>query len=136
VDGSEFAGSKITFDFLEECKRSNKTGKVALIEEGKEGEHCGASRWTMAYLRLDKGNNFDADWVKDMDLVSSGLADLKYCEKMGEEVPIMANSLLDQRVKPNYHGQSRIHLSLPTDSPCCNPETIPCQVVHAEADLK
>jgi succinate dehydrogenase/fumarate reductase flavoprotein subunit len=63
VVGSGFAGSMTTLNFLEECKRSNKAGKVALIEIGKEGERCGASRWTMAYLRLDKDNNFDPDWV-------------------------------------------------------------------------
>lgn len=44
-----------TLNFLEECKKLGKEGKVALIEAGKEGERCGASRWTMAYLRLDKG---------------------------------------------------------------------------------
>ncbi len=59
-----------TLNFLEECKRLGKRGKVALLEAGKEGERCGASRyglldvfqlhakrsrWTMAYLRLDKG---------------------------------------------------------------------------------
>ena len=64
VVGSGFAGSMTTLNFLEECKRSNKHGKVALIEAGKEGERCGASRWTMAYLRLDKDNNFDPDWIK------------------------------------------------------------------------
>jgi hypothetical protein len=78
-----------TLNFLE-CKRSNKTGKVALIEVGKEGELCGASRWTMAYLRLDKDNNFDTDWIKEMDLVSNGLADSEYCKKMGIRVPTMA----------------------------------------------
>ena len=56
VVGSGFAGSMTTLNFLEEVKRSNKLGKVALIEAGKEGERCGASRWTMAYLRLDKDN--------------------------------------------------------------------------------
>jgi hypothetical protein len=46
-----------TLNFLEECKKLGKHGKVALIEAGKEGERCGASRWTMAYLRLDKGKD-------------------------------------------------------------------------------
>jgi hypothetical protein len=72
---------------------------------GKEGELCGAPRWTMAYLRLDRDNNFDADWIKEMDLVSDGLADLKYCKKKGMEVPIMAYYLLDHGVKLNHHGQ-------------------------------
>lgn len=33
-----------TLNFLEECKQLGKRGKVALIEAGKEGERCGASR--------------------------------------------------------------------------------------------
>lgn len=62
-----------TLNFLEECKNLGKRGRVVLIEAGKEGERCGASRydsksskaavktdrcsrWTMAYLRLDKGS--------------------------------------------------------------------------------
>jgi hypothetical protein len=82
VVGSGFVGSMTTLNFLE-CKRSNKTGKVALIEVGKEGELCGALRWTMAYLHLDKDNNSDVDWIKEMNLVSNGLADSEYCKKMG-----------------------------------------------------
>lgn len=58
VVGSGFAGSLATLSFLEECKKNNKNGRVALVEVGKEGERCGASRWTMAYLRLDKNLDF------------------------------------------------------------------------------
>lgn len=81
-----------TLNFLEECKKLGKKGKVAMLEAGKEGERCGASRWysflhkhrcstdltlscrTMAYLRLDKDNKFDKDWGKEMALVSEGMA--------------------------------------------------------------
>lgn len=108
VVGSGFAGSMTTLNFLEECKRSNKEARVALIEVGKEGERCGASRWTMAYLRLDKDNNFDPDWIKEMDRVSNGLADLEYCRKMGEEVPITAQYLLDRRSISSRNHMSRI----------------------------
>lgn len=58
VVGSGFAGSMATLNFLEECKKQKKNGRVALIEVGKDGERCGASRWTMAYLRLDKNLDF------------------------------------------------------------------------------
>ncbi len=106
VVGSGFAGSMTTLNFLEECKRSKKSGKVALIEVGKEGERCGASRWTMAYLRLDKDLNFDTDWKHEMARVSNGLADQEYCKKMEDEVPITARYLLDHGVKLNHHGES------------------------------
>jgi len=58
VAGSGFAGSMATLNFLEECKKQHKSGRVALVEVGKDGERCGASRWTMAYLRLDKNLDF------------------------------------------------------------------------------
>ena len=58
VVGSGFAGTMTTLNFLEECKRLNKSGRVALVEAGKEGERSGASKWTMAYLRLDKNLDF------------------------------------------------------------------------------
>jgi tricarballylate dehydrogenase len=58
VVGSGFAGCMTTLNFLEECKRLNKSGRVALVEAGKEGERSGASKWTMAYLRLDKNLDF------------------------------------------------------------------------------
>lgn len=67
---------------------------MAHIEMGKEGERCGTSRWTMTYLRLDKDNNFDADCIKEVDLVSNSLADLEYCKKMGVDPPIMAQNLV------------------------------------------
>jgi tricarballylate dehydrogenase len=84
-----------TLNFLEECKKLGKTGKVALIEAGQEGERRGASRWTMAYLRLDKDNQFDSDWKHEMALVSNGLADQAHCKKMETEVPITVQYLLD-----------------------------------------
>lgn len=45
VVGSGFAGTTTTLNFLEECKKLGKRGKVALIEAGRDGERCGASRW-------------------------------------------------------------------------------------------
>ncbi len=39
-----FAGSMTALNFLEQCKKENKNGRVALIEVGKEGERYGASR--------------------------------------------------------------------------------------------
>lgn len=72
VVGSGFAGCMTVLNFLEECEREKKEGRVALVEVGKDGERSGASKWTMAYLRLDKNLDFDEDWVKEMRLVSRG----------------------------------------------------------------
>ena len=45
------------------------------------------------------------DTFQEMDRVSGGLADLEYCKKMGTEVPITAQYLLDHGVKLNHHGK-------------------------------
>ncbi|PCG89753.1 Hypothetical protein PENO1_094780 [Penicillium occitanis (nom. inval.)] len=66
VVGSGFAGCMTTLNFLEHANQLRKTAKVALIEAGKEGERCGASRWTPAFFRLDKVNKFDSDFKNEM----------------------------------------------------------------------
>ena len=58
VVGSGFAGTMATLNFLEESKRLGHHARVALVEVGKEHERSGASKWTMAYLRLDKNLDF------------------------------------------------------------------------------
>lgn len=75
VVGSGFAGTMATLNFLETCSKLRKNGRVALVEAGKSDERCGASRWTMAYLRLDKNLAFDEDWKHEMKAVSKGEAD-------------------------------------------------------------
>lgn len=67
-----------TLNFLEECKRNNKTGKIALNEVGKEDERCDAVAGPMVYLRLDKVNNSDTDWKHEMAFASGGLAGQDY----------------------------------------------------------
>ncbi|KAH9834323.1 Succinate dehydrogenase/fumarate reductase flavoprotein subunit [Teratosphaeria destructans] len=122
VVGSGFAGSMATLNFLEECKRNKKAGRVALVEVGKEGERCGASRWTMAYLRLDKDLNFDEDWVKEMRLVSNGLADEDYCHKLGKEAGVTAHYLQDRGVKWVHHDEPNVLLELKTGQHFVFPE--------------
>lgn len=122
VVGSGFAGSMTTLNFLEECKKLGKNGKVALIEAGKDGERCGASRWTMAYLRLDKDNQFDTHWKNEMARVSEGLADQEYCLKMEKEVPISVQYLIDHGVKFNHHDEKNVFLEFNTNQHFVFPE--------------
>lgn len=122
VVGSGFAGSMTTLNFLEECSKLGKLGKVALIEAGKDGERCGASRWTMAYLRLDKDNKFDDKWKDEMHLVSKGLADQDYCKRMEQEVPVTAQYLLDHGVKLNHHDEKNVLLEFNTNQHFVFPE--------------
>ncbi|GAM33336.1 hypothetical protein TCE0_004f00162 [Talaromyces pinophilus] len=72
VVGSGFAGCMTTLNFLEHANQLRKTAKVALIEAGKEGERCGASRWTPAFFRLDKVNKFDSDFKNEMKVGGGG----------------------------------------------------------------
>lgn len=47
--------------------------------------------------------------------VSQGLADMDYCRKMEEEVPITAQYLLDHGVKLNHHDEKNVLLEFKTD---------------------
>ncbi|KAE9582418.1 3-ketosteroid 1-dehydrogenase helE [Colletotrichum fructicola] len=122
VVGSGFAGCMTTLNFLEECKRLNKSGRVALVEAGKEGERSGASKWTMAYLRLDKNLDFDDHWVKEMRRVSNGAADEDYCEKLRQEAPLSARYLEDHGVKFVHHNEPNVLLEFNTDQHFVFPE--------------
>jgi succinate dehydrogenase/fumarate reductase flavoprotein subunit len=122
VVGSGFAGCMATLNFLEECKRTNKSGRVALVEVGKEGERSGASKWTMAYLRLDKNLDFDPDWVKEMRRVSNGVADEDYCEKLRREAPVSARYLEEHGVKFVHHDEPNVLLEFRTQQHFVFPE--------------
>lgn len=132
VIGSGFAGTLTTLSFLETCRNEGKNGRVALVEVGKEGERSGASKWTMAYLRLDRNLDFgmtvrlcecyqqadmcaDKDWVKEMRRVSNGVADEVYCEKLRQEAPVSARYLQERGVKFVHHDEPNVLLEFDTD---------------------
>ena len=108
VLGSGFAGCMTTLNFLETCKKEGVKGRVALVEAGKKDERCGASRWTMAYLRLDKDLGFDSDWKHEMELVSNGLADQDYCKRLEQEASTTAKYVQDHGVKFNHHDEKNV----------------------------
>ena len=108
VLGSGFAGSMTTLNFLETLQKEGGSGRVALVEVGKKDERCGASRWTMAYLRLDKDLGFDQDWVQEMKAVSKGQCDLEYCDKLGAEARTTAEYVQDHGVKFVHHDEENV----------------------------
>lgn len=122
VVGSGFAGCMTTLNFLETAKKLKKYGRVALIEVGKEGERCGASRWTMAYLRLDKDLAFDQDWKHEMALVSNGLADQSYCATLEREAQTTAQYVQEHGVKFNHHDEKNVLLEFKTGQHFVFPE--------------
>lgn len=137
VVGSGFAGTMATLNFLETCAKLKKNGRVALIEAGRSDERCGASRWTMAYLRLDKDLAFDEDWKHEMKMVSKGEADQAYCEKLGREAQGTALFVQDHGVKFNHHDEENVLLEFKTGQHFVFPEgggkaIIDCLMGHIE----
>jgi succinate dehydrogenase/fumarate reductase flavoprotein subunit len=108
VVGSGFAGCMTTLNFLETCKRLNKRGHVAMLEAGKKGERCGASRWTGAFLRMDKDLRFDEDWIKEMMRVSNGQADAAYCEKLAMHAQETAEYVRNRGVNLVRHKEENV----------------------------
>jgi tricarballylate dehydrogenase len=112
VVGSGFAGCMTTLNFLETCQRLNKPGRIALVEAGKKGERCGASRWTGAFLRLGQDLKFDEDWVQEMIQVSNNQADLEYCRKLAREAKTTAEYVEDHGVNFIRHEEKNVSREL------------------------
>ena len=110
VVGSGFAGSSATLAFCETLKREGGSGKVALLEVGKRGERAGASRWTMAYLRLKRDGGFSMEWIDRMQQDSRGLADLDYCRAFAAEVPNTVRFLEEHGVELVHHDEEHVAL--------------------------
>ncbi|KAF1978889.1 FAD/NAD(P)-binding domain-containing protein [Bimuria novae-zelandiae CBS 107.79] len=137
VVGSGFTGCITTLNFLETGKKLDKNRRVALIEVGKEGERCGASRWKMAYLRLDKDLAFDSDRKHEMALASNGLADHSYCATLEREAQATAKYVGEHGVKFNHHDEENVLLEFKTDQHFVFPEgggkaIIDCLIGHIE----
>ncbi|KKY13592.1 putative fumarate reductase flavoprotein subunit [Diplodia seriata] len=89
VIGSGFAGATTTLSFLSTCASSTTTPprrpRVALLEAGHPSSRPGASRWTMAYLRLSSTLTFDGGWAGEMRAASKGAADEAYMATLARE---------------------------------------------------
>jgi succinate dehydrogenase/fumarate reductase flavoprotein subunit len=99
VVGSGHAGSSATLSFLETAEQGGRSGSVAMLEAGKKDERPGASRWTMAYLRLRRDRRLSREWVKRVESGSKGLADLEYCRVFEDEVPATVDFLEEHGVE-------------------------------------
>lgn len=116
VVGSGFAGCMTALNFLETCQRLKKPGRVALVEAGKAGERCGASRWTGAFLRMGHDLAFDEDWIKEMIQVSDGQADLAYCRTLAREAKTTVEDVEKRGV--NFIRHEEKNVSVPNDWQC------------------
>lgn len=114
VVGSGFAGSSATLSFLETTEREGRSGRVALLEVGKKGERAGASRWTMAYLRLTPDNKLSSEWIKRVEEDCKGLADLEYCKALEREVPNTVEFLENHDVELIHIDEEKVAVEFDT----------------------
>lgn len=108
VIGSGFAGSSATLAFCEAAEKEGRSGRVALLESGKEGERSGASRWTSAYLRLTREKKLSTEWVNRVEEDCKGLADLEYCRALEREVPNTVEFLESHGVELVHHEEPNV----------------------------
>lgn len=108
VVGSGFAGSSATLAYLEQLQAEGGSGRVALLEAGKRGERAGASRWTMAYLRLNRDNTLSTEWKDRVAQDCRGLSDSEYCRTLERETPNTARFLEDHDVKLVHHEEDKV----------------------------
>ncbi|KAJ5144388.1 hypothetical protein N7526_001896 [Penicillium atrosanguineum] len=93
VVGSGFAGCMTALNFLEDTKVKENAAKVVLIEAD---------------------NKFDSHFKNEMKLVSNGLADQSYCEKLEAEVPNTVKFLLDHGVMVQHQDERNVYLGFNT----------------------
>lgn len=115
VIGSGFAGASAALRYAEAAAAEGVEGRVAVVEVGAEGERCGGSRWTMAWLRVYEDNRLDAAWKDKVQETSKGLADQEYCLALEREVPATMKYLEDHGVEIYQHWEKDVALEYETD---------------------
>jgi tricarballylate dehydrogenase len=134
VVGSGFAGTSAALSFCETATREGRSGRVAVLEVGRQDERAGASRWTMAYLRLTRDNRLDPGWVEKVRETSKGLADLEYCRVLEAEVPNTIHFLTDHGVELVHHDEKNVALEFDTDQHFAYPRGGGLAIVSALLD--
>jgi len=115
VIGSGFAGASAALSYCENAAEHGRSGRVAIVEVGAEGERSGGSRWTMAWLRVYEDNRLDAAWKDKVMETSKGLADLDYCLALEHEVPGTMKYLEDHGIEIYQHWEKDVALEYETD---------------------
>ncbi|MBS1890492.1 MAG: FAD-binding protein [Actinobacteria bacterium] len=114
VVGCGAAGLATAVSFLETSSAAGESGRVAVIECAPESERGGASRWTMATLRLTADERLDPTWVGTVQELSRGLADLEYCQVFEREVPDTVAFLKDHGIEVIHHLEEHAALDFNT----------------------
>ncbi|MFE6779304.1 FAD-binding protein [Streptomyces sp. NPDC057702] len=85
VVGFGAAGLSAALSYAEATEAREPAARIAVLERAERRERGGATRWTGAFLRVDRDRRLDTDWAGHVDRVSGGLADLAYCHVVERE---------------------------------------------------
>lgn len=103
VVGSGFAGSAAALSFLETAEKAGRSGRVALIESGKNGTWPGASRWAKPFLALDRDNKLLRGRAGRVEWSLSSL--VEYWRRLEDETPNTVKFMEDHGVKLIHHDE-------------------------------
>ncbi|WP_327673769.1 FAD-binding protein [Kitasatospora sp. NBC_00458] len=87
VVGFGAAGLSAALSFAEATEGRDRPVRIAVLERSGKEERGGATRWTGAFLRIDRQRQLDTDWAEHVHRVSGGLADLDYCRTVERDTP-------------------------------------------------
>ncbi|GAA1986917.1 FAD-binding protein [Kitasatospora viridis] len=85
VIGFGAAGLSAALSYAEATADRETPARIAVLERAGEAERGGATRWTGAFLRIDRNKELDTDWAEHVSRVSGGLADIEYCRTVERE---------------------------------------------------
>lgn len=87
VVGFGAAGLSAALSFAEATQDWQRPARIAILERSTREERGGATRWTGAFLRIDRNRELDSDWPEHVSRVSGGLADVDYCRTVQQDTP-------------------------------------------------
>ncbi len=105
VIGCGAAGLSSAVSFANERKANGDRARIAVLERASRDDRGGATRWTSSWFRITEDRRLDPNFVRQMQEVSNGLADLEYCAKLEQEVSESLSFLEDNGVELTYFKQ-------------------------------
>lgn len=84
---------------------AGRDARIAVLERATREARGGATRWTSSWFRITADRQLDPPFVKIMERVSGGKADLEYCRVYASEVPATFTFLADHAVPWIYFEQ-------------------------------
>ncbi len=87
IVGCGAAGLSAAVTFSRQASTLKRPAKIAVLERSTKEKRGGATRWTGAFLRISENREIDPNWIKQMQEVSKGKADLDYCKTLVREAP-------------------------------------------------